>query len=73
MPNVSLAEILQLSPEERIQLVEDVWDSIAESPEAIPISDTQRIELDRRRAEYQRNPGGGLDWQKVRARLLERT
>lgn len=42
------AAILQLSIAERIQLVEDIWDSIATAPEALPVTQAQRDELDRR-------------------------
>jgi putative addiction module component (TIGR02574 family) len=41
-------EALALPPEDRLQLVEDLWDSLAAEPDAIPIPDWQREELDRR-------------------------
>jgi putative addiction module component (TIGR02574 family) len=61
-----LAEILQLSVDERIQLAQDIWDSIAAVPEAIPLSDAQREELDRRLAAYERNPDEGIPWEEFR-------
>ena len=42
---VSIANILKLDVSERIQLVEDVWDSVAAVPEAIPLTDKQKKEL----------------------------
>ena len=65
-----------LSLAERLQLVEDIWDSIADEvrrdPAALPLTDEQREELRRRRAAYERDPGAAVPWEQVRARLFER-
>ena len=53
---MQMQEILQLSVAERIQLVEDIWDSIALKPEDIPLTDAERQELDRRLLSYKENP-----------------
>jgi putative addiction module component (TIGR02574 family) len=66
---LSLAEILQLSVDERIQLVQDIWDSIAAVPEAIRLTDAQRQELDRRLAEYEKNPDEGIPWEEFKNQL----
>jgi putative addiction module component (TIGR02574 family) len=65
----SLAEILQLSIDERIQLAQDIWDSVAAIPEAISLTDEQRIEFDRRLAEYEKDPGEGIAWEEFRKQL----
>jgi putative addiction module component (TIGR02574 family) len=65
-----LPELLKLSVAERIQLVEDIWDSIAAEPEAVPLSDELREELDRRLSDQTANPGVGKPWSEVKARLL---
>ncbi len=65
-----LSDILKLSVAERIQLVEDIWDSIAEEADALPLTDAQREELDRRLADQEANPGVGRPWSEVKARLL---
>lgn len=65
-----LPELLKLSVAERIQLVEDIWDSIAAEPDAVPLSDELREELDRRLADQAENPGIGRPWSEVKARLL---
>lgn len=70
MKHVSLAEILQLEASERIQPVEDIWDSIASVPESVPLTDAQREELDRRLAAYRRNQKSGLPWNDVKRRLI---
>jgi putative addiction module component (TIGR02574 family) len=51
-----LVDLAQLSLAERMQLVEDLWDAIAAAPEASPVTDTQKAELDRRLSSYQVRP-----------------
>lgn len=72
MANLSLAELLKLSVSERIQLAEDLWDSIAAEPEALPLTDAQRAEIERRLAEHDRDPTSAIPWEEVRARLHQR-
>ena len=54
------ASLLTLPLEERIRLVEDLWDSIAADQGAVPISDAQRAELDRRLDAYALDGDPGL-------------
>jgi putative addiction module component (TIGR02574 family) len=70
MSTDTLSEILKLSVDERIQLVEDIWDSIAADPRDLVIPDEQIEELDRRLDEAAANPGQGRPWSEVRDRLL---
>jgi putative addiction module component (TIGR02574 family) len=63
MKSSSIAEYVKLSVPERIQLVEDIWDSIAEIPEALSLTEAQQVELDRRLDAFRRNPEGGLPWE----------
>jgi putative addiction module component (TIGR02574 family) len=67
---VSITDVLELSPAERILLVEEIWDSIANVPEAVELSDAQREELDRRLTAYRANPNAGDPWDVVKARIL---
>jgi putative addiction module component (TIGR02574 family) len=67
------ADILELSIAERIQIVEDIWDSIAAVPEAVPISEDQKRELDRRLEAYHQNPDLGSPWVEVRERIRTRS
>ena len=62
----TLSEILLLSVDERIQLAQDIWDSIAAVPEAVTLTDDQRQELDRRLAAYEENPDEGIPWEEFR-------
>lgn len=66
------AEVLSLSVPERIQLVEDMWDSIAQVPETVSLSDAQKVELDRRLDAYHQNPDAGSTWGMVRERIRSR-
>ena len=55
------AELMELTPDERIELVEDLWDSIA--PEQLPsLTPEQMQEVERRDAEHLRNPGRASKW-----------
>ena len=62
-------DIAQLSVAERIQLAEDLWDSILEQQEEFPLSEPQKQELDKRLENYKRNPTSGSSWKEVRKRL----
>lgn len=62
-------DISELSVAERIQLAEDLWDSISEQQEQLPLSQAQQQELDRRLENYQKNPANGSTWEDVKKRL----
>jgi putative addiction module component (TIGR02574 family) len=71
MNKALLDELMELTPAERIQLAEDLWDSIP-LENMPPLTDEQRAELDRRWSEHQKNPGRAAPWEEVRARLWAR-
>ncbi|MBN2534760.1 MAG: addiction module protein [Spirochaetales bacterium] len=60
MNRIIKENILQLSVSERIQLVEDICDSIILVPESVELSDEQKEELDRRLDAYHMNPETGI-------------
>ncbi len=62
-------EILKLSVAERIQLVEDLWDSIASTPEQLSVADTQKAELDRRRQRFDQGLATTRSWEEVKKDL----
>jgi putative addiction module component (TIGR02574 family) len=62
-------EISQLSIAERIQLAEDLWDSILEQQDELPLTDAQKQELDQRLENYQQDPASGSTWEEVKQRL----
>ena len=67
-----LKNVLLLSVEDRLQLIEEIWDSLAATPEAIPVTEAQRRELARRRRAHARNPSAAKSWEEVRAKLERR-
>ena len=52
-------KLQQLPVQERIRLVEDLWDSIAADEHALPLTDDQQAELDRRLDAYEADPRPG--------------
>ncbi len=67
--NPTNTSIFDLSPSEKLQLVEDLWDDLAATPEAVPVYDWQKEELTRRKANLMRNPASGLTWEEVTRRV----
>ena len=67
------ASIFDLSPSEKLQLVEDLWDDLASAPDAVPVHDWQKQELARRKANLEQHPGSGLRWEEVKRRVLARS
>lgn len=66
------ASIFDLSPAEKLQLVEDLWDDLAAVPEVVPVHDWQRQELARRKANLTKNPASGLPWEQVKLNIRAR-
>ena len=64
-----VAEILALPIDDRVRLVEAIWDSISAVPDAITLTDWQKQELDRRLAEYEADPDAGSTLEEVFARI----
>ena len=69
MKNISISDILQLPVQERIRLVELIWDSVAAVPEAVEISPELKAGLEARLAEFEENPGAGFSWEQVKSHL----
>jgi len=64
-----VAEILSLPVEERMEIAEAIWASISAAPDAMPLADWQKEELDRRLAEMDADPDGGLTMEEVFAAI----
>ena len=64
-----LESVFDLTPAEKIQLVEDLWDSLAATPDEIPLHDWQRDELAKRKANLAANPGSALTWDEIVRRV----
>lgn len=69
-PSALLSQILQLPPEQRLQLVEDIWDSLAQSEASVPVPEWHRTELDRRLADPSEQ--AALSWDDVQQGLKPR-
>jgi putative addiction module component (TIGR02574 family) len=62
-------DIASLTPEERLDLLEELWDSLAATSEAIPLTGAQRVELDRRLDDLEREGPVGIPWDEVLGRI----
>ena len=60
----------KLSIAERLALVQEIWDSIAEDNEYFELTDEQRQELDRRLESFRANPSQGRTWDEIKAEFL---
>jgi putative addiction module component (TIGR02574 family) len=58
-------DIASLSPEQRLRLLEQIWDSLAATPDAVPVTSAQREELGRRLDELDRVGPVGIPWDEV--------
>ena len=62
----------QLSRDQRIALVQEIWDTIAAEPHPPLLTEAQRRELERRVAEDDANPNDVVPWEQVKAQALSR-
>lgn len=69
---VNVESVFDLTPPEKLQLVEDLLDDLAATPEAVPLQDWQKDELARRKANLLKNPVSGLSWEEVKRRIRSR-
>jgi putative addiction module component (TIGR02574 family) len=63
----------RMSPEDRLKLVQESWDSLAVEADQAPLTEAQRQDLEHRLAAYEANPKAGSSWEEVKARLRERS
>jgi putative addiction module component (TIGR02574 family) len=71
-PTLQALGIDRLSVAERLALVQEIWDSIAEEYANAPLTEAQRQEVDRRLAAHQANPQAAIPWEQVEAEALSR-
>ena len=72
MSKFSAADVLELPVTERLQLVQDIWDSIAATPEALELTEEDRRLIEERLEACRQNPQAGSPWPEVRARIAAR-
>jgi putative addiction module component (TIGR02574 family) len=66
-------DITRLSPAERLELLEQLWDSLSATPNALPLTEAQREELDRRLDDLDREGPAGIPWDEVMQRIRGRS
>jgi putative addiction module component (TIGR02574 family) len=69
MSRIARKDILNLTIAERIELIGDIWDTMAEVPEAVALTEAQKSELDRRLDAHRQDPTAGAPWPVVRDRI----
>jgi len=70
--SLSDVAIKQLSVPERLDLISELWDSIPDSLEELPIPEWHSEELERRLADADANPSAAIPWEEVRQRLRKK-
>ena len=71
-PHANHADLFKLPAEERRQLAEELWESVAVEKDQAPSSDEVARILRERWAEYEADPGSAIPWEEVKRRLRER-
>ena len=66
---IEIDQLRELPVSERIQLVEDLWDTIAVDSESIHLTEAQTTELDRRLDRFEEDPSEGIEWSDLKARI----
>jgi putative addiction module component (TIGR02574 family) len=63
-------DIDAMEPEERLRLIDDLWDSLSENPEDVSLTPAQRAELDRRLDRMESGKAKLVSWEELKARLV---
>lgn len=69
MAKPKISDILELSIPERIQLVQDIWDTIADVPESLELTEEQKLEIDRRIEKLDRQSETAIEWSTLKERI----
>jgi putative addiction module component (TIGR02574 family) len=72
MKKISATDALDLSIPERIQLVEDIWDTIAVKADSLKLTEEEKKIIDARLEKYHQNPELGSPWEDVYKRIVSR-
>jgi len=60
-----LFDYSHLTPDERVRLADELWESLADKPEVLPLTVAQAKELDRRLEVYRKDPSAGIPWREA--------
>jgi putative addiction module component (TIGR02574 family) len=72
MKKISATDALDLSIPERIQLVEDIWDTIAAKADSLELTEEEKKMIDARLEKYHQKPELGSPWEDVYKRIVSR-
>lgn len=70
MKKLTAVDTLNLSIPERIQLVEEIWDTIASQAREMDLSEEEKKLIDKRLEAYHRDPESGAPWEEVYQRII---
>ena len=70
MSHISLEEILELPAAQRVELAQQIWESVHEYPDTLPLTAAQKAELERRWTSFEQTPEAGDLWEDVKDSLL---
>ena len=65
MSDTDVAELLKLPAEEKLRLLELLWESLSASPSALPVGDAHRAAIDEALAEHRQSPNDVLTVEQV--------
>ena len=73
MNKVLREELMKLTPAERLEVAQDLWDSVAAHPESLPPPSADQIaDALRELEEHEKDPSSAVPWEEVRAALWAR-
>jgi putative addiction module component (TIGR02574 family) len=72
MSKITAADTLELSTPEKIQLIEDIWDTITAKASSIELTDAEKSIIDKRLEKYHQSPESGSPWEDVYKRIVNK-
>jgi len=70
MKKITVTDTLELSISERIQLVEDIWDTISDQTESVELSEREKEIINERLESYHQNTDSGSPWSELYKRII---
>jgi len=72
MDKALLDKVMQLDPADRVELARRLWESVPDAGDDFVLTDEQKVEIDRRITEHERDPDGAVPFEEVRDWLWSR-
>ena len=69
MTRISVEQLLEMPAAERVELAQAIWDTVAQNPDDVALTEAQREALDRRLEAFRRNPDAGSTWESIKRSL----